>query len=208
MITPTMKSISLVEEISQSIKTFHHHYHVLYDIACMYTGNVNSLEIGTFQGASAALMLQRPQTTVITIDSGQYVPNVPREEVLKNLNAFNIHRNIFWYIEGDSHQLPIKRQVMSIDLITPGIDILFIDGDHSEEGLIKDFLLYQDLVNRSGYIVFDDYNDYEFNPHVKVVIDRFVQNLQGFEVIGSIKNNLKAPPSDHIDGICYVIRKL
>jgi predicted O-methyltransferase YrrM len=201
---PTQKSLDLVEEISKSIKTFHHHYHILYDIAEMFVGHINFFEIGTFQGASSALMLQRPNVTIITLDTGTYVK---REEVIGNLNKFNIHKNIFWYIEEDSHQMKTKDKVKSIDLITPGIDILFIDGDHSEKGVTIDFLLYNDLIRKGGYVVFDDYNDYEFNPQVKLAVDRIMSERTGWEVIGSIKNTLNAPPADHKDGICYVIQK-
>lgn len=35
-------------------------------------------------------------------------------------------------------------------------DLIFIDGDHSYEGVNRDFELYQDLLSPRGYIVFHD----------------------------------------------------
>jgi cephalosporin hydroxylase len=38
----------------------------------------------------------------------------------------------------------------------PQYDLIFIDGDHSYEGVRRDFELYQDLLSPRGYIVFHD----------------------------------------------------
>lgn len=42
------------------------------------------------------------------------------------------------------------------DSISEGIDFLFIDGDHSYEGVKQDFELYSPLVNNDGIIAFHD----------------------------------------------------
>jgi spermidine synthase len=38
----------------------------------------------------------------------------------------------------------------------PQYDLIFIDGDHSYEGVRRDFELYQELLSPRGYIVFHD----------------------------------------------------
>ena len=38
----------------------------------------------------------------------------------------------------------------------PQYDLIFIDGDHSYEGVQRDFELYQELLSPRGYIVFHD----------------------------------------------------
>jgi len=40
-----------------------------------------------------------------------------------------------------------------------GIDVLFIDGDHSAEGVVADFENYAPLVRPGGVIIFDDYEE-------------------------------------------------
>ena len=39
------------------------------------------------------------------------------------------------------------------------IDLLFIDGDHTYEGLLKDFISWYPWVKEGGVIMFDDYNN-------------------------------------------------
>ena len=205
MITPTQESLDLVRKISKTVNTFHHHYHVLYDIANTFTGEVNYVEIGTYRGASACLMLQRPHTNVLTIDKGEYVKAL---EVLKNLNSFNIHNNEYLYIEGDSQTAKVRQKVKRF---MKWIDILFIDGDHSLCGIVKDFGLYEPMVNKGGYIVFDDYNDIKHNPQVHDIVYCLASNLSKdeYEIIGALDNNLGAYSSYDIqEGNCFIIKKL
>jgi predicted O-methyltransferase YrrM len=211
-LVPTQESVDLVRKIGESVKTFHHQYHILYDIARLFEGPINYVEIGTFEGASACLMLQRPQTKVLTVDWGNYVT---RKEVIDNLNKFNIHNNKFLYIEGNSQTAGVRAIVKEF---AECIDILFIDGDHSRQGILKDFEMYEPLVSKNGYIIFDDYNDVKYNPQVNFVVNDIVQNLLGseyavglkeFEIIGTFKNDLKAfCPYDIPHGNCFVIKKL
>jgi predicted O-methyltransferase YrrM len=203
MITPTQESLDIVQWISGTLLTFHHHYHILYDVARMFPGHVDYLEIGAFHGASAALMLQRPDTSVITIDNGEYVK---QEEVERNVGWFNTHHNKFQYVLGDSHQLVTKNRV--VELLPDGVDILFIDADHSENGVFIDFSLYHRIVRLGGFLVFDDYNDAQYNPQVHWVVDKIVAGLEDFKIIGTIKNHLKALPEDITEGNCFIIQRI
>jgi predicted O-methyltransferase YrrM len=212
MITPTKESLDMVRAISDSVPTFHHHFHILYDIARLFTGYVHYAEIGTYRGASACLMLQRPMTIVLTIDKGEHVN---KDEVLHNLDSCNIHNNRFIYIEGDSHTEKIKDAVKGF---LGKIDILYIDGDHSREGIIRDFELYEPLVSKDGYIVFDDYNDRIYNPQVHDVIYEIVSGLldssyaaglKEYQIIGTLENNLGAYCLYDIKGgNCFIVKKL
>jgi len=203
-IIPSKKSLDIVREISTEVPTFHHHFHILYDIAQTHTGHVDFMEIGTFHGASACLMLQRPDTRVVTMDLGGYVGE---EKVLDTLKKFNIHDNDFSYIQYDSHSLKTRFHVG--DLFPTGVDILFIDADHSRDGILIDFLLYGDLVRQSGYLVFDDYNDFLCNPQVHVMIDELMECACGWNIIGTISNTLGAyaEPDNIPAGNCFIIHK-
>ena len=70
--SPTKHSLNLVEEISQTMdgKTFHHHYHILWDIRnSIEKETVNYVEIGTHCGGSSSLMMKSPKiTNVFGID--------------------------------------------------------------------------------------------------------------------------------------------
>ena len=205
MITPTQESLDIVRHISKTVETFHHHYHILYDIAMMFSGTVNYAEIGTYKGASACLMLQRRNTRVLTIDTGEYVEPL---EVLKNLTSFNVHNNEFLYIEETSQIAKTRKKVKNF---MSGIDILFIDGDHSMCGIVKDFGLYEPMVNKNGYIVVDDYNDVKHNPQIHDIISDLSSYLSKdeYEIIGELDNSLGAYCSYDIEGgNCFIIKKL
>ena len=77
MIKHTQESLTLTRTISDSInnQTMHHHYHILYDIANTYSKdtNITYVEIGCYAGGSACLVLQRPNTKVISIDLGELI---------------------------------------------------------------------------------------------------------------------------------------
>lgn len=60
-------------------------------------------------------------------------------------------------IDGDSHANSTMERVRSV-LGSRKVDLLFIDGDHSYEGVRQDFEDYTPLVNVSGIIALHDIN--------------------------------------------------
>jgi predicted O-methyltransferase YrrM len=205
----TIDSLTLLRRIVYSgVKTFHHHYHILYDIAeSIGKKEINYVEIGCYAGGSACLMLQRTKTNVISIDLGE---PISEEVVLNNTKNHNIHKNSFSYIKANSQILETKERLKSImsDYVSQEIDILFIDGDHSFNGVHNDFNLYEDLVSIGGYIVFDDYHDPEHSPDVNGAVNNIVSNLKNYEVIGTIENTLGAHPGSLTEGNCFVIKRI
>jgi len=203
----TNSSLSLTQTISSKIndQTFHHHYYILYDIASTYPADyeVKYVEIGCYAGGSACLMLQRPNTRVISIDLGQ---PIAKEIVYTNVNKLNKFNNPYNYLEGNSQT---HEMVDRLKELTGEIDILFIDGDHSYQGVINDFMLYEGLVKPRGYIVFDDYNDFYYSPEVKTAVDDIVESIKGRYVdIRTLPNIYGARPNTLIEGNDYIIQKI
>lgn len=202
----TDESLKLTQYISENInnQTFHHHYHVLYDIAKTYPDDqiLNYVEIGCYAGGSACLLLQRPNTNVISIDLGRPIsPNV----VLNNVDKLNIHKNFYVYLLGNSQTITMVSQLKNK---ISEIDILFIDGDHSYKGVKNDFNLYSSLVKHGGYIVFDDYNDDKHSPEVKKFVNELISLITDeYEIIGTLPNIHGARPSELNDGNCFIIKK-
>lgn len=200
----TNLSLEITREISERInnQTFHHHYHVLFDIANTYPDSypLEYLEIGCYAGGSACLMLQRKNTSVTSIDLG--VPINP-DIVQENVKMLNHHNNPYTYIKGDSKSDAVYSQVSN-----KKYDIIFIDGDHSYSGVISDFQKYSELVKKNGYIVFDDYNDSKYSPQVKKAVDDILSNLEGYLIIGTLPNSFGARPDTLKDGNDFIIQKL
>lgn len=207
MITPTRESLRIVRDIAENMEgnTFHHHFHILYDLRNQIEkDHVKYLEIGTHSGASACLMLLHPKKTdVFAVD---LLESPMHYAVLINTARFKMPENSFEYFTGNS------RESKFVDKITKevgNIDILFIDGDHRREAVIDDFLNYKDLLNPGGFIIFDDYNDYEYNPIVKHGVDYIVNELlfDEYEVWGFCYNKVGAHPVEMIYNNEFVIRK-
>jgi predicted O-methyltransferase YrrM len=202
----TKESLEITENISKQMygNTFHHHYHILYDIINLYPQdyNLNYVEIGCYAGGSACLVSQRKNTNIYSIDLGR--PILP-ETVFKNIEKFNPHNNRFEYIQGNpQEQITLDR----LRNFVQSVDVLFIDGDHSFTGVKNDFTLYSPLVKNGGYIVFDDYNDNQFSPQVKPAVDEIISNLEQYEIIGTLPNIYNARPSSITEGNCFIIKKI
>jgi predicted O-methyltransferase YrrM len=58
------------------------------------------------------------------------------------------------FIRHNSHQESTYGEVSEI--VDDGIDLLFIDGDHTYEGVKRDFEMYSKLVSEGGFIAFHD----------------------------------------------------
>ena len=204
MLTPTQHSLDVVREISHRInnQTFHHHYHVLLDIAQTYPDDqiLDYLEIGCYAGGSACLMLQRPYTAVTSIDLGH---PVPPSVVQTNVALLNHRRNEFRYVQGNSNDPAVVAQINNRKY-----DIIFIDGDHTYHGVWRDFLIYSPLLKPQGYLVFDDYNDAKHSPAVRSAVDHIANQLRTrFDVVGALPNHLGARPSDMTSGNCFILRQ-
>jgi len=210
---PTQKSLDLVALIATNVSTFHHHYHILLDIADTFgEKKINYVEIGAYAGGSSCLMLQRLNTTIVSIDLGE---PIPKGVVFENVINYKNNNNYYKYIQGNSQIIETKNEVIGalnnsrVLGYSNKIDLLFIDGDHSFDGVIADFNMYSDLVAIGGYIVFDDYYDDVHSPDVKKALDEIIlPNLVDYEIIGTLENSLGAYPSELKDGNCFIIKKV
>lgn len=201
-LTPTQESLDLLRNISETVSTWHHCHHFLLDIANQnYPAEqeVVYLEIGCYDGASSCLMLQRPNTKVIAIDTGI----IPFKRVRDNVERFNKHDNDWYYIHVDSHDRRAREYLASV---TDRIDILFIDGGHEAKDVIADFLIYSAIVSPGGWIVFDDYRHRDY-VGVKQAVDSLREKFPDYESYGLIENHLGARSDGTTQGNCFVMRK-
>ena len=203
----TQKSLEKLKNIANNIEigTFHFHNHILCDIRNQIEKEeATYVEIGTYAGCSSALMASHEKKTACyAIDIGY---PIGKDVVLRNVEKFRKPENSFVYIQGSSMDLAIvddlKRRV-------DGIDILYIDGDHSRNAVILDFVNYSKKVNPGGYVIFDDYLDKEFSPEVRIAIDEMCAESYfiDYEIIGTIEYDFLSEFTDMNENACFIIRK-
>jgi cephalosporin hydroxylase len=106
-------------------------------------------EIGTATGGNSLLMSRLLDSIDYMICIDLYVRN---KAYLKLLRRPGLS---IAFINASSYA---PRTVKNVAKLLKGrkIDVLFIDGDHRYEGVLKDFLLYRDFVQEGGYILFHD----------------------------------------------------
>ncbi len=118
----------------------------------------NVVEIGTAKGGTLYVWTQ-------VLDAKQYISiNLPegyskgRSQFYQNFSSKEIN-----CIRKNSHKEETKEKLRE-KLDGEEIDFLFIDGDHSYEGVKEDFEMYKDLVSEDGIIAFHDILKLPENP--------------------------------------------
>jgi predicted O-methyltransferase YrrM len=208
-------SLSVLKAIQASIpeRSFHLFNHILYDIRTMIGDRpCTYLEIGSYCGASALLMLSHPlKTEVVCIDplnlpSDHYAGNKSQEETLYD-NLSRLGKSQDFEIIKSTSQDPCLVEALFRQGIS--IDILFIDGDHRFSSVVSDFLIYEPLVSPGGYIVFDDYHDPVHSPEVHHAVNELVAKNKDnprLEIIGPIPDLQGCNPANP-EGNEFVIHK-
>jgi predicted O-methyltransferase YrrM len=117
-----------------------------------------SLEIGTNYGGTLFLLcaLSPPGARVISVDlpAGQFGGGYPRRK-MPLFRRFPRNGQQLHLIRADSHEPETLARVERL-LAGDKLDYLFIDGDHTYEGVKRDFEMYSPLVRRGGMIAFHD----------------------------------------------------
>ena len=64
------------------------------------------------------------------------------------------------------------------------MDLLFIDGDHTLDGVKNDYERYSKYVKKEGYIIFDDYH----HPIIKEYCDKLLKENSSIKLITKFKS--------------------
>jgi predicted O-methyltransferase YrrM len=116
------------------------------------------VEIGTAQGGSLYLFtrVSRPDAILVSIDlpGGPYGGGYPawKIPIYKSFASANQKEYLFRMDSHDESTLEKTKRLLA----GSKVDFLFIDGDHSYDGVKKDFEMYRRLVRRGGIIAFHD----------------------------------------------------
>jgi predicted O-methyltransferase YrrM len=123
------------------------------------------VEIGTASGGTLFLLTEvaAPDATIVSVDlpggrlGGESSAARNRYPLWRSrlYRGFARDRQILHVVRADSQDLATVRDVTR-RLPDGKIDFLFIDGDHSYEGVRRDFELYSPHVRHAGLVAFHD----------------------------------------------------
>lgn len=147
----------------------------LYELAQTLQNNSNVVEIGSYLGASTCCIangLINKNSKFYCIDTWENDAMSEEkkdtyEEFTNNIKQF---KNIVYPIRGYSYEVANQIQ----NLTNSKIDLLFIDGDHSYEGVKKDWDLYSPMLHPGSLVIFHDIG---WAKGVKKVIKEDVKHL-------------------------------
>ena len=123
-----------------------------------------ALEIGTAHGGTFYLWTRAaaPDALLVSLDLPPWERDDPGEaRNLDRFHRFARERQQLRFIRADSHDKVSREQVVRL-LGSAQLDFLFIDGDHSYEGVKQDFADYAALVRPGGLVALHD-----IQPHSK-----------------------------------------
>lgn len=144
------------------------------------------LEIGTLFGGSLVTGLRvirkntgrQPVIAVDPLDSfyGAAIDpasglKVSHSAVLRNLEKFDLPEEQVIFKLSFSTNAKTIEEIRQYGLLT-----LFIDGDHSYEGVKADWNNYNELIIPSGFVIFDNYSSLAW-PGVKKFVDELTPRL-------------------------------
>ena len=91
-------------------------------------------------------------------------------------NYDNVHM-----CNGDSHLDSTLTQITDF-VKGETVDFLFIDGDHTYDGVMQDFEMYKHLVTPGGWVGFHDINDTQHHRDLNVYVGKFWDELKGNKI--------------------------
>lgn len=142
----------------------------------------NIMEIGAEAGGTFYVWCQLATGLKISVDlptgkSGSW--NYAEKDALDA----RTERMLSWgegvcVITGDSHSAEVRNRVGSI-LKGRDLDFLFIDGDHTYDGVKRDFNTYREYVRPGGLIAFHDIKDTPYHQRLGCHVADFWKELTG-----------------------------
>lgn len=140
-----------------------------------------TVEIGTKFGGTFFIWCSLLKGVKISLDIPDGIHGgVSKKDFLKrNVDFLSKFKGVC-FIEGNSHHLTtldkLKKTLKGVS-----IDFLFIDGDHTYDGVKKDYEMYSTLVNSGGIIVFHDINDTQRHRERNVFVGKFWEEIKNTE---------------------------
>ena len=141
-------------------------------------GKKNFIEIGTDYGGTFAAIAEVVKGKCITVDLELGSFGDKGVDYKARNSAFKRDIKDVTIISGDSHCIDTVEQVRTA-LDGELAEVLFIDGDHTYDGVKADYLNYKQFVADNGIIIFHDIIESEFHKIQGCRVDKFWNELHG-----------------------------
>jgi predicted O-methyltransferase YrrM len=117
------------------------------------------VEIGTFIGGTAEIMAGAisEDARIISIDSYLNLPTINGIELSRSEAIFTAQQRLAKYWPKITHIIGDSLEVASV-FADKSVDLVFIDGDHSYEGVRQDILAWLPKIKDGGIISGHDFN--------------------------------------------------
>jgi len=149
------------------------------------------LEIGTARGGTLFLhtRIADPKANIISVDlPGGKFGGGYSEWKIPLYQSFTKNGQKIKLLRADSHNPKTFKLVKTV-LADKKVDFLFLDGDHTYEGVKRDFNMYSSLVKEGGIIAFHDIVKHD--PSSSCKVNKFWNELKDdheyIEIIEDIK---------------------
>lgn len=121
-----------------------------------------------------------------TLDPVTKLP-ITEENVQYNLNRFGVDASRVRIIKAVSESASAIRAIRLFPIAS-----LWIDGDHTYDGVKRDWQNYARFVMRDGYVLIDNYHDQAYNyPGIDKFIDEdLLPTLKGWEAVTSLNRTI------------------
>lgn len=136
-------------------------------------------EIGVFEGGNATLLrILFPGCQLYLIDPWEYYSEYQTREArpyVKEQERYEIAYQRVLTAFGNDSRCAIHRKTSAeaAPLVSEGLDLVFIDGNHSYEYVKEDLSLWAPKVRKGGIIAGHDYNERLFPDVVRAVREEF-----------------------------------
>jgi cephalosporin hydroxylase len=140
------------------------------------------MEIGTDQGGTFAIWSKLSNDGIrISLDlpHGQF-GRADYDVTLRDKYLTSLGDQVTM-IHGSSHDYELLAKVKEL-LGETQLDFLFIDGDHTYEGVKQDYEMYKGLVKEGGWIGFHDIKDTPFHRNANCRVDQLWNELVGEKI--------------------------
>jgi len=191
------KSYELLKTIGQDIKVLHYHSHVLLTLRQLLgSKRITYVEIGTnFNPLVSNLIFSSDDPTDLIIIDSLHDKIISENETKFLDQTFKYYKPIHHVklVANKTFDKHTTTSYLKKLLKNNTIDLIFINGLPGYRQVVHNFINIHDQMSPDSYIVFNNYLDHVYSPHVKRGVDWITKLFKPwYNIIGCLPNVIQA----------------